>query len=133
MTTAAEQNDRSAGAVLVVDDELQLRRLFARSLTKAGYTVTEARHGREALELVRQHAFDLVLSDVQMPDMNGLDLLEALHAHYPELPVALVSGSFDEAATERAMGLGAVACLSKPVAFEALHELAALAIETNRK
>lgn len=112
----------------MVDDEQQLRRLFVRSLSRAGYAVSEAENGREALQLVKQTRFDLVLSDVNMPDVTGLQLLEALHEHDPELPVALVSGSFDELAAQRARELGAFACMGKPLAFQDLHRVAARAI-----
>ena len=120
------------GKLLVVDDEQQLRRLLARSLSRAGYEVSEAKDGREALALARQTRFDLVISDVHMPELTGLELLQALHEYDPELPVALVSGSFDDSALERAREHGAIACLGKPVAFQDLHSIAARALAHGR-
>ncbi|HEY6078584.1 MAG TPA: response regulator [Polyangiaceae bacterium] len=125
---APAAGERARGKLLVVDDEQQLRRLLARSLSRAGYEVSEAKDGREALALARQTRFDLVISDVHMPELTGLELLQALHDYDPDLPVALLSGSFDDSALQRARALGAVACLGKPVAFQDLHSIAARAI-----
>src|SRR5687768_12323286 len=83
------------GRVLLVDDQPELRRLFYRTLTKAGHLVAMAANGRMAVELVAQRSFDVVISDVRMPDMGGVELLQALHAQDPDLPVLLVSGSPD--------------------------------------
>lgn len=130
MTAASDDapGGKGQGKVLIVDDEQQLRRLFMRSLGKAGYDVSEAKDGAEALALVQAQRFDLVISDVQMPDIDGMQLLQALRAFDPGLPVALVSGSFDDLAPQRAKELGAFACLAKPVAFQDLHRVAALAL-----
>jgi CheY-like chemotaxis protein len=79
------------GRVLLVDDQPELRRLFQRALTKAGHTVVAVENGRKAVQSVAEQSFDVVISDVRMPDMGGVELLRALHAEDPDLPVLLVS------------------------------------------
>jgi two-component system response regulator AtoC len=134
VSVPADQDDTPApsqhahGKLLVVDDEQLLRGLYARSLSRAGYEVSVAKDGLEALELVLQSRFDLVISDLHMPGLTGLQLLKAVRAHDPQLPVALVSGAFDDLTPALARELGAFACLGKPVPFQDLHRIAAQAI-----
>jgi CheY-like chemotaxis protein len=81
--------------ILCVDDEdnpLVLRKLV---LQKAGHEVITARSGKEALDLIRSHAIDLVLSDYLMPGMNGAELAHEVKSHQPQLPVVLISGVND--------------------------------------
>jgi PAS domain S-box-containing protein len=80
--------------ILVVEDEDVVRALACRGLREQGYTVLEARHGREALDRVEEgrHVIDLVISDVVMPELNGRELGSRLTALQPELPVLYMSG-----------------------------------------
>jgi DNA-binding NtrC family response regulator len=78
--------------VLVVEDEAAILRLTSRILTDLGYTVLTANKPLEAVELARQHAIDLLLTDVIMPEMNGKDLAEQLVALHPNLKCLLMSG-----------------------------------------
>jgi DNA-binding NtrC family response regulator len=127
-----DQAAAGPGRVLLVDDQPELRRLFRRSLNKAGYVVVEAWNGRVAVELAQQLRFDVVVSDVHMPDMSGIELLEALRALDADLPVVLTSGSLDPH-TPLVMGeLGAFAYLVKPVSFETMSDAARRAIELRR-
>jgi DNA-binding NtrC family response regulator len=120
------------GRVLLVDDQPELRRLFRRSLSRVGYVVVEAWNGRVAVELTRQQEFDVVISDVHMPDMSGIELLEALHEHDPDLPVVLTSGSPNSVTPLEASELGAFAYLVKPVSFEIMHTTAGRAVDMHR-
>ena len=121
------------GRVLLVDDQLDLRRLLERTLAKAGHEVVTASNGREAIALARQSRFDLVISDVRMPDLGGVELLERLHAEDADLPIVLVSGSPDLDTAMKAVQYGAFEYLVKPVAFEKLRDSTARAIELRRK
>jgi CheY-like chemotaxis protein len=123
----------SPGRVLLVDDQRELRRLLERALVKAGHEVVTASNGREAIALAAQSRFDLVISDVRMPDLGGVELLERLHAEDAELPVLLVSGSPDLDTAMKAVKYGAFEYLVKPVGFEKLRDSAARAIELRRK
>jgi CheY-like chemotaxis protein len=121
------------GRILLVDDQDELRRLFRRTLSKAGHVVFCAANGREAIQLAREETFDIVISDVRMPDMGGVELLRALHARDPDLPVLLVSGSPDLDTAMKAVEYGAFEYLVKPVPFDKLRQSAARAIELRRK
>ena len=116
------------GRVLLVDDQQELRRLLERALVKAGHDVVSAGNGREAIALARQSRFDLVISDVQMPLMTGIELLRKLRHHQPDLPVVLISGVFELAPDQSLADIGAFAILSKPFPFEELHEVALRAL-----
>lgn len=130
LSTGAEV---APGRVLLVDDQPELRRLFERALVKSGHEVVAAASAREALELAAQGGFDVVISDVRMPDLTGVELLERLHAEDPALPVLLVSGSPDLDTAMKAVKYGAFEFLTKPVSFEALRASTARAIEQRRQ
>jgi CheY-like chemotaxis protein len=120
------------GRVLLVDDQPKLLRLFERSLTKAGHEVVTAENGRAAIELVQAQDFDVVISDVRMPDMGGVELLRELHERDPDLPVLLVSGSPDLQTALKAVEYGAFEYLTKPVPFEKLGASVGRAVERRR-
>lgn len=118
--------------VLFVDDQPELRRLFRRNLTRAGHVVVEAANARLALDLVQQLSFDVVVSDVSMPDMSGIELLRALGELEPDLPVVLTSGSPEAVAPFEAEEIGAFAYLVKPVSFESMRDTVVKAVELRR-
>ncbi len=118
-----------ASRVLLVDDQPEVRRVVRRNLARAGFVVVEAWNGRVAVELAREMTFDLVMSDVQMPDMSGLDLLLALHERDPDLPVILTSGALDPETAREANALGAFAYLQKPVPFDIMREIVTRGVE----
>ncbi len=121
------------GRILLVDDQPELRRLYRRNLTKLGYVVVEASNGRTAIDLARQARFDVVISDVRMPDLSGVELLRQVYELDPDLPVVLMSGGMD-IETERAITqYGFFAYLMKPIPFEHIRTNAALAIELRRE
>jgi DNA-binding NtrC family response regulator len=107
--------------VLVVDDETAVRRFAARVLAREGFNVLEAADGLEALELVQDQKapVDAVVSDIVMPRMNGVELMEALSVSHPGLPVILMSGYATAALSE--LGI-ATPCsiISKPFPAERL-------------
>lgn len=133
-TTApiSESEIATAGRVLLVDDQPEVRRVVRRNLAKAGYAVVEAWNGRIAIDLARASNFDLVISDVRMPDMDGLDLLTALHEYDPDLPVVLTSGSPGPPSVVQTRMMGAFAFLEKPVPFDTMRETARRAVEQRR-
>lgn len=115
------------GRLLLVDDEPELRRLLRRSLMRHGYEVVEASNGSAGLQLARQERFDVVICDVRMPIMNGLELLARLVMEEPGLPVVLISGS-TECDRRSAIDQGAHDFLPKPISLTHLHAVAAGAI-----
>jgi len=94
LSPAESERTSAAGYVLVVDDETAVRRFAARVLEREGFSVLEAEHGAKALELLVTHAavVELVVSDIVMPHVNGVELMQTLATAYPHLPVILMSG-----------------------------------------
>jgi EAL domain-containing protein (putative c-di-GMP-specific phosphodiesterase class I)/CheY-like chemotaxis protein len=106
---------RAGPRVLLVDDEEALRRATARVLGNEGFEVVQAGDGREALELLERGEFDVVVSDVMMPKMTGLELLRAIRQRDLELPVILLTGLPTLDAAHEAKRHGALNYLTKPV------------------
>src|SRR5262245_24452219 len=117
-------SEQSPGRILIVDDEPDIRTMLVRVMRRAQHETKEARNGREAVELAREHTFDLVVSDVQMPDMGGVELLRALHEIDDTLPVLLMSGAPDLGSAMKAVEYGAVEYLPKPVGLKRLLDSA---------
>ena len=112
--------DLSGIRILVAEDDLALLAVTKTLLSECGATVHAAKDGREALNLLADHPFDLVLSDIQMPNVDGLELLAAIRAKDAKLPVVLfVTGQaqVDEAESIR---LGAAGLMQKPVRMKEL-------------
>jgi two-component system cell cycle sensor histidine kinase/response regulator CckA len=107
--------------ILVVDDEPSIRRFAARALLEEGFPVREAADGAQALEMVHAGGVSVLVSDVVMPRLNGVQLMEALARSHPQLPVLLMSGY---AAPElEGMGIAApCGLLTKPFSAEQLVE-----------
>jgi DNA-binding NtrC family response regulator len=110
----------SNGRILVVDDDDSLRRVTQFQLEQAGYPVETAGSGNEALAALEKACFDLVITDLNMPGMTGLDLLKTLRAEYQEISIIIVTayGSIESAVT--AMKSGAYDYITKPVNQEEL-------------
>ncbi|MGQ9637729.1 MAG: sigma-54-dependent transcriptional regulator [Thermodesulfobacteriota bacterium] len=107
--------------ILVVDDEAFIREMLQRGLSQiGGFTVDVAQNGQEAIEKVEKETFDLVLTDIMMPEVNGMDLLKIIKGTRPELPVIMMTayGSIDNAV--EAMKIGANDYITKPVDFQDL-------------
>jgi adenylate cyclase len=105
------------GHLLVVDDNKVNRLLLGRGLEQQGHTVSFAEHGRLALEMLRAQSFDLVLLDIQMPEMNGYQVLEQItnDLHLRHLPVIMTSAVDELDSVVRCIEMGAEDYLIKPV------------------
>ena len=103
-----------ATRVLVVDDDVRLYELIRSFLEQNDVSPAHAPHGRRALELLEREAFDAVLLDVMMPELDGLSVLKQLRSRWPTLPVLMLTAKGDE--TDRVVGLelGADDYLTKP-------------------
>ena len=99
--------------ILVVDDEAPMRKLLSGNLKVSGYQVHAAADGAEALKLIEEHPFDLLLLDVNMPGPNGLQVLEAIRRS-AQIPILMLSGRSRERDKVEALDLGADDYLSKP-------------------
>jgi len=106
---------RPKGRILVVDDEPDLAEVYAAALRTSGYEVEAAGTGVEAMNLVWKSPFDVVLSDIVMPDMNGIELLREIRQRDLDVPVVIVTGSPTVETAARAIDYGALKYLVKPV------------------
>ena len=111
---------RLEATILVVDDEASVRGFFEQVLTGAGFEVVVARDGAEALKKARERRFDLLLTDLVMPEQEGLEIIRILRKERPDLKVVAVSGAFGGAFLKAAHLLGAHATLLKPVSPDQL-------------
>jgi len=109
-------------SALVVDDDSSQRRLFQRVLERDGWDVVAAESGAAAVEAFARGSYELLLSDINLGDMNGIDLARGVRQQCPEIRVVLVSGLPEN--LERAKSAGFTSCLLKPFVLEELWRLA---------
>jgi two-component system response regulator (stage 0 sporulation protein F) len=81
--------------ILVADDEMSIRLLYSEELKEEGYDVVTAANGKEALEIVGREPLDLVILDIKMPEMSGIEVLRQIKEKFPDLPV-LLSSAYSE-------------------------------------
>jgi two-component system nitrogen regulation response regulator NtrX len=118
--------------VLVVDDEPRARDIMADILTGAGMEVLQAGEGEEAIRLARENDLNLVFLDLFLPDMNGVQVLEAILKDKPSLPVVMISGQGSIQDAVKATKLGAYDFLEKPAEREKILLAARNALERDR-
>ncbi|MDH5667343.1 MAG: response regulator [Nitrospira sp.] len=108
-----------SATILVIDDQECVRMLLRLILEDAGYQVTEAMNGRHGLELFRECPADLVITDIAMPEMNGLDLILELTKAFLDIKVIAMTGASSEE-LQKAKLLGARQIFQKPFNTQAL-------------
>jgi two-component system KDP operon response regulator KdpE len=118
--------------ILLVEDEIPVAGFLRDALTEIGYAVTVAADGTDALARVAEDAPDLVLLDLNLPDIPGVDVLERLCARSSTIRVVIVSGNTDPMMAEAARALGAVAYITKPVELGVLSRVVAMALRMRR-
>jgi len=118
----------SLGRVLVVEDEPRVGAMLRDSLVELGYIVKVAAGGGEALELVPVFEPDVVLLDLLMPEMPGVEVLAHLRRDHPTLPVVIMSGNEDVEVARATLRDGAFDYLSKPFTMNVLARVVAAAI-----
>lgn len=112
--------------ILVVDDEEQIRIMLSQLLEREGYEVHGAENGKEGLELLQRQAFDLVITDMVMPEKDGLKFIMEVMRDWPELKIIAISGGgIIKADRYLAMAgyLGDIPTMEKPFKLDALLEL----------
>ena len=133
MTQAIAHTDPAPqGRVLLVDDEPFIVGAFERMLTALGYSVTGVPHGAAALDEVRRSRYDVVVSDILMPEMDGMALLRAIRETDLDLPVVLLTGNPTLDTAMKAVEYGALRYLTKPVDPEELGAVVKRAIQLRR-
>jgi CheY-like chemotaxis protein len=122
MMTATMETQNPAPTVLVAEDESAVRMLAVEVLQDCGYAVREARDGVEALEILQADGIDLLITDIQMPRMNGHQLAATALAKWPNLKILLVTGYAHES-TPAAIAAAGVRTLRKPFDIDRLPVL----------
>jgi DNA-binding NtrC family response regulator len=119
----------STRSALIVDDEKNIRLTLAHALEAIQVEAAPAINGEEALAMLGERSFDLVLLDLRLPGMSGMEVLRHLHRDYPQLPVVVITayGTVDSAV--EAMRCGAVNFLQKPFAPEEIREVVSAVLE----
>ena len=115
--------------VLITDDNDLIRETLEKALVGEGYRVQLAKNGQECLEAVRQGDIDLILLDMRLPDMNGLDVLRSLRENQPDIVVLMMTAYGDVESTKKALALGAFDFIRKPVTPKALSSIIKMAME----
>lgn len=100
--------------VLVVDDEVIVREMIVQILTMNGHRPEAVANGRQALELMDLHYFDAVITDICMPEMDGITLTKEILSRYGDLPVMVITGYPDQYSSESAIKAGAMEFIIKP-------------------
>jgi CheY-like chemotaxis protein len=104
--------------VLVADDDEQLRKIVVTFLSREGHRCVTASNGIEALNRIHQDKFDAVISDIVMPEMDGITLTKELISLYPKLPIMIMTGYNNQYPTEWAITAGARGFISKPFSYD---------------
>jgi DNA-binding NtrC family response regulator len=117
--------------ILVVDDDATARRTLERYLTKQGHSVVTAANGQEGLLAVQTDEPEIVLSDIYMPQMNGLEMLSHIHQRWPAMPVIMMTGQDDMPTTVQAMQSGAHDYIIKPIDLDRLQKILDNLAKTN--
>jgi len=118
--------------VLVVDDERSMRELLAIMLRQAGHDVTLAEGGEQAVEVLKNESFDLVITDLRMRKVDGLGVLRAAKEHSPSAVVLVVTAFASTETAVEAMKLGAYDYVTKPFKLEEIKLTIANALERKR-
>ena len=118
--------------VLLVDDDPAVLRACLKGLTAHGLEVATATNGREAMERVKGGSFDVIVSDISMPEMTGIAFLQAVRAHDLEVPVILMTGEPGLESAMHAVEYGAFRYLAKPVALQELRAIVVRAAQLHK-
>ena len=115
--------------ILVVDDELSMRQFLTHLFQRDGHSIRVAENGRAAMAMLRQQSADVMISDVKMPDMGGIDLLRAARELHPDIEVIMMTAFSNEETAHEAFMLGAFDFVHKPFDNDLLKEKVARALQ----
>lgn len=121
-----KDDDKMKKSILIVDDETEIAAILSQRLELKGFRTKTAQSGNEAYEILRGEVFDLIISDIRMPNGDGVSLLKRLRADGNRTPLLFVTG-FADIEKEEAIRLGASDLLAKPMTgadlFEAVRKI----------
>jgi response regulator RpfG family c-di-GMP phosphodiesterase len=127
-----EDQGMSRSRILVVDDELTIRKTIQKRLEREGYEVTSADNAKDALQLFQENSFDTVISDIRMEEMDGLELLKKLQSQRRDIPVIMVTGAPSLDTAQESIKEGAYDYITKPIEREVLINTVKRALEKKR-
>ena len=114
-----------AKTILLVDDEEGIRKVLGISLSDAGYEVLTAENGEEALKIFRKIKPPIVLTDIKMPEVSGLDVLKEVREKKGDLPVIMITGYASEDTNAQALQLGVSGYIRKPYDVSQIRDIVA--------
>src|SRR2546428_13737548 len=115
--------------ILIVDDELSMRQFLTHLFQRDGHSIRTAENGRQAMELLKEQPADVVISDVKMPDMGGIELLRAARELQPNIEIIMMTAFANEGTAHEAFLLGAFDFVHKPFDNDLLREKVARALQ----
>jgi DNA-binding NtrC family response regulator len=123
----------SKGKILVIDDEAIVRTSCSRTLSPEGYEVKLSQNGADAMKMLEEESFDLVLTDLKMPDIDGIEVLKMIKQRWPRTEVIVVTGYQTVDTAVKAIKLGAFDYLEKPFTPDSLVAAVNNAIANKKK
>src|SRR6266581_1151451 len=115
-------------SILIVDDELSMRQFLTHLFQREGHSLRDAQNGRDAMAILREHPIDIVISDIKMPDMGGIELLRAARELRPDLEFIMMTAFANVDTAREAFLLGAFDFIQKPFDNDLLKEIVARAL-----
>lgn len=106
--------------ILIIDDEPEICKMVTGYLFDAGYAASYALNGPDGLAMIKKDLPSLLLLDIGMPGMDGIEVMRQIHALYPSLPVVVLTGNRDTETVKKIASLGAREYLTKPIHLETL-------------
>lgn len=129
MTTPTSQPTKPSAHLLIVDDEPNIRSALGRALTLLGYTVAEASTGQEALRMLQHASFDLIVLDLRMPGMDGLEVMLRVRQLHPELLIIILTGHATLESAIAAVKSEVVDYLQKPASIQEIAQAVTRSLE----
>lgn len=123
----------SKGRILVIDDEDIVRMSCSRALSPEGYDLKLARNGEEGLRMLSEESFDIVMTDLKMPDMDGIEVLRRVKEGWPQVEVIIVTGYQTVDTAVKSIKLGAFDYVEKPFTPDKILAVVEAAIAHKKK
>lgn len=117
--------------ILITEDEESLRRFLARALRLDGHETVEAGDGAEGLEMLSEGSYDLLLSDIRMPVMDGIELAHQAAARFPDMKILLMTGYAEQRERAEDLSTKVIDVVSKPFALPDIRKAVAMALATS--
>ncbi|UCD57288.1 MAG: response regulator [Candidatus Hydrogenedentota bacterium] len=118
-------------SILFVDDDNEFRRAMKKMFERWGYNVTDAAGGREALDLLSRNTYDLIISDLRMPDLDGVELMGEIKRKEIKVPIVFITGYGEIESYMDLMNMGAFDYINKPVKGKEILRVARKALDAH--